>query len=48
MQKVKQGYSQPVSPLDWVIVAFTFLLAVYGYLQGFIIGALSLIGFAHG
>jgi S1-C subfamily serine protease len=37
-----------VSLLDWVIVAFTFLLAVYGYLQGFIVGALSLLGFAAG
>jgi S1-C subfamily serine protease len=37
-----------VSPLDWVIVAFTLLLAVYGYLQGFIVGALSLLGFAVG
>ncbi len=34
--------------LDWVIVAFTALLAVYGYVQGFIVGALSLIGFAVG
>jgi S1-C subfamily serine protease len=37
-----------VSLLDWVIVAFTCLLAVYGYLQGFIVGALSLVGFAIG
>jgi S1-C subfamily serine protease len=37
-----------VSTLDWVIVAFTVLLAVYGYLQGFIVGALSLLGFAVG
>jgi S1-C subfamily serine protease len=37
-----------VSTLDWVIVAFTVLLAVYGYLQGFIVGALSLLGFAIG
>jgi S1-C subfamily serine protease len=37
-----------VSLLDWVIVAFTVLLAVYGYLQGFIVGALSLLGFAAG
>ena len=34
--------------LDWVIVGFTVLLAVYGYLQGFIVGALSLAGFAVG
>ncbi len=34
--------------LDWVIVGFTVLLAFYGYLQGFIVGALSLVGFAVG
>ncbi len=34
--------------LDWLIVAFTFLLAFYGYVQGFIVGALSLVGFALG
>jgi S1-C subfamily serine protease len=37
-----------VSVLDWVIVGFTVLLAFYGYLQGFIVGALSLLGFAVG
>ena len=37
-----------VSTLDWVILGFTFLLAFYGYLQGFVVGALSLIGFALG
>jgi S1-C subfamily serine protease len=37
-----------VSVLDWVIVAFTVLLAFYGYMQGFIVGALSLAGFAVG
>ncbi len=37
-----------MSGLDWVIVGFTVLLAFYGYLQGFIVGALSLIGFALG
>ncbi len=34
--------------LDWVIVGFTVLLAVYGYLQGFIVGVLSLLGFTVG
>jgi S1-C subfamily serine protease len=34
--------------LDWVIVGFIAALAVYGYAQGFIVGALSLIGFAAG
>jgi S1-C subfamily serine protease len=37
-----------VSPLDWVILGFTALLAIYGYLQGFLVGALSLLGFAAG
>jgi S1-C subfamily serine protease len=37
-----------VTGLDWVIVGFTVLLAFYGYLQGFIVGALSLVGFAVG
>jgi hypothetical protein len=37
-----------VTALDWVIVGFTCLLAFYGYLQGFIVGALSLAGFALG
>jgi S1-C subfamily serine protease len=34
--------------IDWVIVAFAVLLAIYGYAQGFIVGALSLVGFAAG
>src|ERR1700748_3851890 len=38
----------PVSAVDWVIVAFPVLLAFYGYVQGFIVGALSLAGFAVG
>jgi S1-C subfamily serine protease len=37
-----------VTVLDWLIVAFTVLLAFYGYVQGFIVGALSLVGFALG
>jgi len=37
-----------MTTLDWVIVAFTTLMAVYGYAQGFIVGALSLVGFAAG
>jgi S1-C subfamily serine protease len=37
-----------VSALDWVIIGFTVLLAFYGYVQGFIVGALSLVGFAVG
>jgi S1-C subfamily serine protease len=37
-----------VTSVDWVIVAFCVLLAVYGYTQGFIVGVLSLIGFGVG
>jgi S1-C subfamily serine protease len=37
-----------VTGVDWVIVAFCLLLAIYGYTQGFIVGVLSLIGFAIG
>lgn len=34
--------------LDWAIVAFTFALALWGYRQGLIVGALTLVGFAAG
>lgn len=34
--------------IDWVIVGFTVVLAGYGYRQGFLVGALSLVGFAVG
>jgi hypothetical protein len=37
-----------LTTLDWIIVAFTILMAVWGYGQGLIAGALSLIGFAAG
>jgi S1-C subfamily serine protease len=37
-----------VTVIDWLIVAFTVLLAMYGYAQGFIVGALSLVGFGLG
>jgi S1-C subfamily serine protease len=37
-----------VTALDWVIVIFCVLLALYGYVQGFIVGVLSLLGFAAG
>lgn len=44
-----EGSSLPtVTPVDWVIVAFVALLAIYGFLQGFLVGALSLAGFAAG
>jgi S1-C subfamily serine protease len=37
-----------VTGVDWLIVAFAALLALYGYMQGFIVGVLSLAGFAIG
>jgi len=37
-----------VTEVDWLILAFTVLLALYGYAQGFIVGALSLVGFGVG
>jgi S1-C subfamily serine protease len=37
-----------VTVLDWAILAFTFALALWGYRQGLIVGALTLVGFAIG
>jgi S1-C subfamily serine protease len=37
-----------VSVLDWGIVAFTLALGAWGYRQGLIVGALTLLGFAAG
>ena len=37
-----------MTSLDWIIIAFTILMAVWGYGQGLIAGALSLVGFAAG
>jgi hypothetical protein len=37
-----------LTALDWIIVAFTALMAMWGYVQGLIVGALSLAGFAGG
>ena len=37
-----------MTAVDWLIVVFTATLALYGYLQGFIVGAMSLAGFALG
>jgi S1-C subfamily serine protease len=37
-----------VTTIDWIIVAFTLLMAVWGYAQGLIVGALSLVGFLAG
>jgi uncharacterized membrane protein required for colicin V production len=37
-----------VTTVDWVIVAFVVLLALYGYVQGFVVGVMSLVGFLLG
>ena len=37
-----------MTALDWIIVVFTVLMALWGYAQGLIVGALSLGGFAAG
>jgi S1-C subfamily serine protease len=37
-----------VTVLDWAILAFTFALAIWGYRQGLIVGALTLVGFGFG
>jgi hypothetical protein len=37
-----------VTGLDWIIVVFTVLMALWGYSQGLIVGALSMAGFAAG
>src|SRR5437763_1590974 len=40
--------SEPMTTLDWIILLFVSLLAVYGYAQGFLVGILSLAGFVGG
>jgi S1-C subfamily serine protease len=37
-----------VTVLDWAIIAFTLALALWGYRQGLIVGALTLVGFGLG
>ncbi|HEX2232035.1 MAG TPA: CvpA family protein, partial [Thermoleophilaceae bacterium] len=37
-----------MTALDWIIIAFTALMAIWGYAQGLIVGALSLAGFVGG
>ena len=37
-----------MTAVDWIIIAFVVLLGGYGFLQGFIVGALSLVGFGGG
>src|SRR5918996_2101816 len=38
----------PVTAIDWIIVGFTLAMAFWGYAQGLIVGAMSLVGFAAG
>ena len=35
-----------MTTLDWIIVAFVVLMALWGYLQGLVVSAFSLGGFA--
>ena len=37
-----------MTALDWIILAFTVLMALWGYSQGLVVGALSLAGFLGG
>src|SRR3954465_15927860 len=37
-----------MTALDWIIVGFTALMALWGYSQGLVVGALSLAGFLGG
>ncbi len=37
-----------MTPLDWIIVAFVALMALFGFRRGFIVGVLSVGGFALG
>jgi S1-C subfamily serine protease len=37
-----------MTAIDWIVLAFVLLMAVWGYQQGLIVGALSLAGFAAG
>jgi S1-C subfamily serine protease len=45
---LRNGRTCVVSDLDWFILAFAALLALFGYRQGFIVGVLSFSGFALG
>jgi Trypsin-like peptidase domain/Colicin V production protein len=40
--------TRALTTIDWIIIGFTLLMAVWGYGQGLIVGALSLAGFAGG
>lgn len=48
MKRSTACFYSVVTVLDWAIVAFTLALALWGYRQGLIVGALTLTGFATG
>jgi S1-C subfamily serine protease len=48
MVPVSTSLTRALTGLDWIIVAFTVLMGVWGFSQGLIAGALSLVGFAAG
>jgi trypsin-like peptidase/colicin V production protein len=48
MVAARTSLPRALTGLDWIIVAFTVLMAVWGFGQGLIAGALSLVGFAAG
>src|SRR3954469_12914937 len=37
-----------MTAIDWIIIAFVLLMGLWGWAQGLIVGALSLVGFAAG
>src|SRR5215212_3082936 len=48
MVPARTSLTRALTGLDWIIVAFTVLMAFWGFSQGLIAGALSLVGFAAG
>jgi S1-C subfamily serine protease len=46
--RATRNVRSPVTSLDWIIVLFVAVMAVWGFLQGLIVGALSLAGFVGG
>jgi hypothetical protein len=48
MVPARNSLNPALTTLDWIIIAFTVLMAAWGYQQGLIAGALSLVGFAAG
>jgi hypothetical protein len=46
--QVRNGTLGRVTGLDWIIVGLVVLLALFGWAQGFVAGALALVGFALG